>query len=374
MTLTQAGSKAPFADVPVTVFYLPFNPPAHFSPAVMAATKTTARGTFKVTLDTAMVPRSGLADVGAGPRAFNTVILAVAQSQQVVIWHQVLNLGTIASAAASALTDPATGDPELAAAVPRPQDGPPNNARQIGSHFRYVPVLAMNNAPGMHAEFTYTFDQSTSKQTMADAADSFATEGGSFGPFSAGGGTTELSDRSVTRNAQTKHAFHNIIWADYKFLEYFWVICRGKDQTCTEFHEWDIDQWQGSLVVSNPNKQCTKFSGKHRHRHCVRQKKIGVVRYKVPPFTYCNGQCVTKLTTTFPDFIRNQVNSHTYSWQLDVAGFLTLGAESAYGKITSVTWTRRPGCRGRGRSWVLWGHHATPVAAPVLQAACMKLP
>ncbi len=373
MTLTRAGGKTSFADVPVTVFYLPFNPPVHFVPAVMATATTTARGKFKVALDTAMVPRSRLADVGAGPRAFNTVVLAVAQSRQ-VIWHQVMNLGTTVSADASALTDPATGAPEVADAVPRPQDGPPNNARQIGSHFRYVPVLAMNNAPGMHVEFTYTFDQSTSKQTMADAADSFATEGGSFGPFSAGGGTTELSDRSVTRHAQAKHAFHNIIWADYKFLEYFWVICRGKDQTCTEFHEWDIDQWQGSLVVSNPNKQCTKFSGKHRHRHCVRQKKIGIVTYKVPRFTYCNGRCVTQLTSFAPDVVRDSVSTHTYSWQLDVAGFLTLGAQSAYGKITSVAWTRRAGCGGESRKRVLWGEHATPVGAPILQAACRKLP
>jgi hypothetical protein len=127
-------------------------------------------------------------------------------------------------------------------------------------------------------------------------------------------------------------------------------------------------------VLKNPDKECTKFTGRGRHRHCVRKKTIGIAKYKVPHFTYCNRACATFLTAFAPDFNKNTVDTQTYSWQLNVAGFVTLGAQSAYGSITSVTWNRGAGCAGGGRMRVLWGHNTDPVDAPVLQAACMRLP
>jgi hypothetical protein len=69
---------------------------------------------------------------------------------------------------------------------------------------------------------------------------------------------------------------------------------------------------------------------------------------------------------------RHEANTQTYSWQLNVAGFLTLGAQSAYGSITSVTWTRRSGCAGAGRMRVLWGNNTTPVDARIFQASCIN--
>lgn len=92
MRLMQAGNKSPFANVEVIVYYWPFNPPAHFAPPVIATARTSARGKFSARLNTSMVPRTGLADVGSGPRAFNTVVFALAPSRQVVIWHQVMQL------------------------------------------------------------------------------------------------------------------------------------------------------------------------------------------------------------------------------------------------------------------------------------------
>src|SRR5579863_9099601 len=78
MTLLQAGGKSPLANADVIVFYMPFNPPAKLTPPVMATAGTSASGGFKVTLNTDMVPRVGLADVGNGTDAFNAVVFAVA--------------------------------------------------------------------------------------------------------------------------------------------------------------------------------------------------------------------------------------------------------------------------------------------------------
>ena len=84
MTLRQAGGTSPLAKANVIVFYVPFNPPAKFDPPVMATARTSTSGKFKVTLNTDMVPHTGLADVGTGPDSFNTVVFALAPSKQVV--------------------------------------------------------------------------------------------------------------------------------------------------------------------------------------------------------------------------------------------------------------------------------------------------
>jgi hypothetical protein len=81
------------------------------------------------------------------------------------------------------------------------------------------------------------------------------------------------------------------VWAFYKFLEYDWLTC-PHERPCVEYHEWDIDRWQGSLVLKNPDKKCANFTGRGRHRHCVRKKRIGIVKYKVPRYTFCGGTCV----------------------------------------------------------------------------------
>jgi hypothetical protein len=371
MTLMQAGGKSPLGNADVIVFYMPFNPTAKLSPPVMATARTSTSGNFKVTLNTSMVPHTGLADVGTGPDSFNAVVFALAPSKQVVFWHMVMQLGHAMSASTSAITDPATGAPALAAEVPNRPGHPPGNAEVIASSYRYVPVLDLNSAPGMQVVFNYTHDQTTTKQTMASAAVSTSTNFGSFSLFSVGGGEVEMSDRSFSRTANVSGLFHKTIWADYKFLEYFWEVC-PHERPCTSFHEWDIDRWQGSLVIKNPNQRCARFAGRGRHRHCAHKETIGEVKYKVPHYTSCGGQCTTTLNSFTPSVTRNQVNTKTYSWQLSAAGFVTLGAESAYGTITSATWTMRAGCTGHRRQRVLWGHNATPVDAPILQAACRK--
>lgn len=73
-----------------------------------------------------------------------------------------------------------------------------------------MPVLALNSAPGMHVAFSYTHDQSTTRQTMADAAVSTAEDFGSFSLFSAGGGEVEFADRSFSRTAKLTGLWHKI--------------------------------------------------------------------------------------------------------------------------------------------------------------------
>jgi hypothetical protein len=80
MTLYQAGGRQPMARVTVTVYYQPFSPPARHMLQVMARTITNKAGKFTVTLNTSMVPKTGLADVGTGPDAFNSQVIAVAPS------------------------------------------------------------------------------------------------------------------------------------------------------------------------------------------------------------------------------------------------------------------------------------------------------
>jgi hypothetical protein len=331
----------------------------------MGSAETNSAGRFSVVLDTSMVPRSHLADVGNGPDAFNTLIFGIAPSRQIVLWHEILQLGRATAGDASAIVNLATGAPELA--EPNPTHRVRVAGDQIASHYRYVPVLAYNNAPGMHTVFHYTFDASTGMQTMAGTAVA-TSDGGGFGPFSFNGNSAESTDRSVSRDVPVKGEFHRIIWADYKWVETAMEGCNKFG--CVFSHEWDIDHFQGTLAVYNPNKECVKFRRPHHRGRCLRKKTIGRVTYHTPKFTPCSqGHCFTKLTPFFPDFMRSMVNTHSYSWQLDVAGFLGLGAQSAYGSITYVDWNYAKGCN---RTRVLWGHNFTPPTAPILQASCRR--
>lgn len=376
MTLYLAGGSKPMSGVAVTVFYFPFDPPARkFTPQVMAKATTDAAGRFTAGLDTSMVPKTGLADVGTGPGAFNAVVVAVTASGQTVFANRVLQVGRAITSSASAVTNPDTGAAELAARVPRPSGGPPDWAIPIASHYRYIPVLALNNAGGMSAAFHYTFDRSTAKQTMAGAAVSVnGPPALSWGAFSVSGSTTESTDREFDRHMYVGGAYHKFIWANYKWVEYWWETCTAVHAPCTQYHEWALDHWQGSFGQYNPNQQCVRFGHRHGHRICVKRKTIKVVGYTPPRFTYCSGNCTTELTRSRPDVTRSTVNTHVYAFQLDAAGFLWLGTQAAYGSITSVTWTwRKHGCTG-GRLRVLWGHDSDPATTPVLQAVCRKLP
>ena len=249
MTLRQADGTVPLANANVIVFYMPFNPPPKFRPPVMATARTSADGTFKATLNTAMVPHTGLADVGTGLDAFNAVVFAVAPSKQVVFWHMVMQLDHAMSASTSAITDPATGSPALAAQFPHAPGSPPGNAIVIGHSFRYVPVLAVNSAPGMHVAFNYTHDQSTSKQTTAGAAVSTAENFGSFSLFSAGGGEVEIADRSFSPTAKLTGLWHKISLGELRIPGILLEHLSARGRTATEFHEWDIDKWQGTLKL-----------------------------------------------------------------------------------------------------------------------------
>ena len=59
MTLYLAGDRLPMSDVPVTVYYYPFNPPPKYELQVMATAMTNAAGRFTATINTSMVPKNG---------------------------------------------------------------------------------------------------------------------------------------------------------------------------------------------------------------------------------------------------------------------------------------------------------------------------
>src|ERR1700722_4505864 len=88
-------------------------------------------------------PKTGLADVGNGPDALNSEVIAVAPSRQIVDSPQILQLGHAGSATTTAIANPGTGKPELAAEVKATPKRPANTAVQIAITHRYIPVLAL---------------------------------------------------------------------------------------------------------------------------------------------------------------------------------------------------------------------------------------
>jgi hypothetical protein len=376
MTLYLANGKQPMANAPVTVYYLPFNPSLKYKLQIMAETTTNNSGEFTTPINTVVVPKTGLADAGAGPGEFNSEVVAVAPSRQIVVSPQILQLGHTVTTAAAAIVDPDTGKAELAAEMQAIPQHLADTAVQIGTSYRYIPVLALNSSPGMRVAFSYTFDTSTTKQTLAGAAISVNSENTGFDPFSVSGSTIESSDRQFQRHVYESGAYHRIIWANYKWVEDQATECTGVHQPCTITDKWTLDHWQGSIGQFNPNFECVKRGHKNRHhvRVCLKHAQIRVVSYKVPGFTYCGGNCTLQLTKNHPDATRDSVNSQEYDFQLAVAGFLGLDAQAAYGTITSVTWHwQKHGCSAP-KSRVLWGHDSDPVDAPVVQASCIRLP
>jgi hypothetical protein len=377
ITLHLADGTKPMANVPVTVYYRPFNPPTRYKLQIMAQATTNSSGQLSTILNTTMVPKTGLADVGTGPDAFNAEVIAIAPSRQIVDAPQVLRLGHTNTVRASAITNPDTGKPELADEVRAAPGFPANSAAQIASSYRYIPVLALNDAPGMRATFTYTFDASTSKQTTAGTALALNAGDAGFGPFSASSSTTESTDRSLTRHVYETGNYHKIIWADYKWIEDAELVGCGKGGCAAATHTWSLSHWQGSIGQFNPNTACIRSVHRKGRKICKKKAIVGIVHYAPPKFrsSQCASNfCLTTLRRNSPDLTRNTVQTQTYDFQLDVAGFLGLDSQSAYGSITSVTWywTKR-GCNGN-KSRVLWGYKSDPITAPILQASCMKVP
>ena len=64
----------------------------------------------------------------------------------------------------------------------------------------------------MRVAFSYTYDSSTTKQTMAGAAIAVNSANEGFGPFSASNSTIESSDRQFQRDVYESGGYHKIIW------------------------------------------------------------------------------------------------------------------------------------------------------------------
>jgi hypothetical protein len=274
--------------------------------------------------------------------------------------------------------NPDTGKPELAAEHPVPPGQAPDAASetQIGTSYRWIPVLALNNAGGMRADFDYTYDSSTAKQTTAGIA--VSVEGPmstSFGPLTVSGSSTESTDRSLARDLYAHGDYHKIIWVRYLWVENQTTGCLKRG--CVTTDTWSLDHWQGSIGQYDPDLKCVRRAHKNRQK-CLTKATVGVVDYQPPalkPSHCAEDYCLTTLTSREPDLTRNTVNSQMYDFQLNVAGFLGLDSQGAYGNITSVTWNwTKHGCSGGGKQRVLWGYRSDPYDAAILQASCTTPP
>jgi hypothetical protein len=353
MTLTEADGS-PFANSPVSVFYWPASPSSSgsFSLRLMGSGTTGSSGTVSIPLDTSMVSDAG--DVGGGiPDAFNAIVTGFDSSGHVIWQREVITENAATATTASVLTDPATGAPVVASGAP-PQCSPTGSvtADLIATHYRYVRVLAENSGAGMSTQLAYTYNSSTARQTVIDSA--VSANGASWG---VGGGVLGETNSGVTAYWREKGIYHDYVWASYMFAEYKSTSCSCGG--CTTVYEWVPDHFEGSVTDNNPN---TWKDG----------STIGVVKYTVPPFTYCGGQgtCWFTLTPSNSGFSRSPATRQDYSSELSFAGFLSV-KEQATGSIARQTWWYQPSGCSAPNSRIIWGDNADPASAAIVQADCI---
>jgi hypothetical protein len=283
-------------------------------------------------------------------------VIGADSAGHLIIHHEVVteNQGTTDSA--SALMD-GPGQPAIAtpmSQVSDPQMAPTSTDGAIASDFRYVQVLALNSGDGMSSKLNYTYSSSTGRQTNIDSA--VANAGFSWG---IGGGVLEQTDRSVNAPWYYKGSMHQYIWASYLFDEYHFEGCVNKFD-CYNYYEWDPDHFAGSTTNDNPD-------------YWKSGTKIGYVNYQVPSFTYCQGagSCWFALTSNNSGWGRDSGTRQTYSFQLDVAGFLNVQDWATYGSITSQNWWYQSSGCGSPDERILWGNSVDTTVARVIQADCI---
>jgi hypothetical protein len=168
----------------------------------MGSGTTGSSGTVSIPLDTSMLSDAG--DVGDGiPDAFNAIVTGFDSSGHVIWQREVITENATTAATASVLTDPATGAPVVASGAP-PQCSPTGSvtAELIATHYRYVRLLAENSSAGMSTQLAYTYNSSTARQTVIDAA--VSANGASWG-VGGGGKLRAGSFRGVGDGQQPEH-------------------------------------------------------------------------------------------------------------------------------------------------------------------------
>lgn len=176
------------------------------------------------------------------------------------------------------------------------------------------------------------------------------------GPFSASGSQLETADRSTTRDFVHTGGYHNYIWAQYKFVQENFRVCV---RVCEQFHRWVAHNWTGNLTDNNPD-------------HLKDGALIDVSPYAQPAFSPGpSNSFFTTLTPSFPNFRRDSGTRITYDFELNVAGFISLGSESTFGSITSGVWKYQSTNCPAPKKRVIWGDGVDPASARIIQANCM---
>ena len=357
MTLTQANGL-PMAGAGLSVYYFPSVISAGTQLQLMGSATSDSAGTVAFALDTSMVPAGDLGDNGDGvDDAFNAVVIGTDSAGDLIIHHEVITEGGVTTDSASALTD-GSGQPVLATPISQvtdPQMAPTAPDGVIGTDYRYVPVLAMNSGDGMSSQLNYTYSTSTGRQTNIETAIQYAgtTE------WSDSGGMLEETDRTINAPWYYKGSIHRYIWASYLWDEYHFEGCINK-YDCYDYDEWDPDHFTGYTTDDNPN-------------YFRDGSRIGEYNYTVPSFTYCQGEgsCWFALTTYNSGWGRSSGTRQTYSFELDVAGFLNLSDWATYASITSQNWWYQSSGCGSPNERILWGNSVDPGVARIVQADCI---
>lgn len=318
---------------------------------------TDAAGRSSITLDTTAVPAADLADAGAGTRdAFDVLIVARDAAQRVAaVSYAVVRLGI--TSRATAVESPRA---DLTPRTDRPV--PPSGGAtctlgvcySVEAHrYRYVRIAALNASQGLRATLTYAPIGSDVRQTRVGVAIRHIPLFGS-GDWEAGGMMLERNERATVAPFRKSGTYHRFVWANYKEeLRHYWSC----DLIfCSQWDAWEPFGFAGQLTDDNPN------VGPDSPR-------IGVRRYDQAPFP-SNPNHVLRITPANSGWTRSQGQYKVFSWTLDAAGFLQLGAQATYGSSTSVRFDRIDGCEAP-RARFVYGASEAPGLTPIVEARCV---
>lgn len=325
---------SPMSNAAVRVYLLPFDPPARFTPALLAHGRANDDGVFRYPVDAARLPSKRT--VGG---FYNAQVWAVDPSHD---WAAVQSLVVARDSDATRVVRakfdvsrlaPST-DSQLVdvRSVTRQTSGSFAAASRSGSHQgsradgsvldtrkRWVKVLAWNVARGMRSTFTYSQGKATRTQVAASGAGS---------GWTISGWSLEETDRDASGSISKRGPYHKVRYARYRFNKY--AACA---KFCIVY--WHIHHWTGGLDHHSD--------------------------YDPPKFDRAHAE---KLPSG--GAVRSWGQDKIYGVSFSLAG-LSLDSQSAYQSNTRVTWDKRPGCK---KTRWLWGNGEDWPDAGIVQASC----
>ena len=357
VNVTMADGFTPMTNAEVDVFYQPPNPPDTYNSPLMATGTTNSSGSLTLPLDTSMV--SDLGDIGDGNQnAFNAEIIVFGTSGEYADLDTILTLSSTTSTTTSVSL---SQDPSVSAPlfnIPACSPVPCVQDVKEATAFNYAPVLAENSGAGMKVHLEYTHTTSLFRQTSANVVVSPT----GTAPWSAGGTLTEQADRSTSKPWNANGSYHYYAWVNYRWYKWKHISC-GIHRCSTVNHKWKLNWWTGDITDNNPNPACNGC-----------RNSVGQVPYKVPAYTTNRNYTVPLDAVHSPSLTRESVISHSYGFQADFAGFVSINDTATYGHITSVTWSYVAPQSLCGQDRLLWGNGNIVSQIPIVQANCFTRP